>query len=576
MTSVSAKKIAIIGAVKKPGSYLVNPFTTISNSLSYSGGVEEYASLRKIKLKKANGETYIFDLYDLLIFGDRSKDITVSSGDTIIVGSSNKFTEIRGEVTRPKIYEYISEDTYSDLIDFALGLNRYGDVKNITVNINDSGENLTKKISKESRINNQDIVSLYVGSKVNTEMQDLFVSGKAVTKGFYDSTDEKLINFLENLKFSSNIYPFYAFYESFLANGLIKTSKSFSLSDPESYSDIRTNKNSKLYFFDREEMVSSSYEGPFDPDDLVNIVLPDQSLRIPIKGKISPKQIHLFFGSNSDINKDNVAVITSNNSYVGVYDNVFESEELLAISFPPIKNDNLVEVEISGEIASPGVYSVPSSTSLFDFYILAGGLRENAFEPGIALYREEVRQRQIKAIREAKAILTDSMIQKSNSISDRGMVDIEAVLKMADLADPSGRIAGEFLENSELSKNFLLKDQDSIFIPSISYEIVVQGEVLNSSSFIFNESMSYQDYIKAAGGFSDYADKRSIYIIKANGLSMTAGSSIFSGQVVIEPGDTIVVPRNLDQLEPLPVISMATKIISDIAFSAASLNAIQN
>ena len=99
---------------------------------------------------------------------------------------------------------------------------------------------------------------------------------------------------------------------------------------------------------------------------------------------------------------------------------------------------------------------------------------------------------------------------------------------------------------------------------------------MNSSSFIFDESMSHQDYIAAAGGFSDYADKRAVFIIKANGASKATGNNIFAGQIKIEPGDTIVVPRNLDQLEALPLISMATKIIADIAFSAASLNAIQD
>ena len=88
--------------------------------------------------------------------------------------------------------------------------------------------------------------------------------------------------------------------------------------------------------------------------------------------------------------------------------------------------------------------------------------------------------------------------------------------------------------------------------------------------------MSFRDYITAAGGFSDYADKRAVFVIKANGLSVVAGTNVFSGQVKIEPGDTIVVPRNLNQLEALPMISMATKIISDIAFSAASLNAIRD
>ena len=219
---------------------------------------------------------------------------------------------------------------------------------------------------------------------------------------------------------------------------------------------------------------------------------------------------------------------------------------------------------------------VASSTTLSDLYKLAGGLRDEAFEPGIRFFREEIKQKQIRAIREAKSVLTDTMIQKSNSLSAGGVVDIEAILQLADLVEPSGRIAGKFFENSESSDEFLLKDKDSIFIPSRSYEVVVQGEVLNSSSFVFDESMDYKDYINAAGGFSDYADKRAVFVIKANGLSATSGNNIFSGQAKIEPGDTIVVPRNLDQLEALPMISMATKIIADIAFSAASLNAIQD
>ena len=576
LTSVSAKKIAVIGAVKNPGSYIVNPFTTISNALSYSGGVEDYASLRKIELKKSDGETYVFDLYDLLVFGDRSKDITISAGDTIVVNSSNKFVEIAGEVIRPKVYEYVEKDKFSDLIDFALGVNRNGDANSITANVNDNGKKLTKRINSNTNILDQDIISVYVGSKASIEMQDVFVSGKSVTSGFFPSNNEKLAIFLNKIEFSSDIYPFYGFYQNSTGNGLIKNSQSFSLSDPDSYNELVTTKNTTIYFFNREEVLSSTYESPFDPDDLITIILPDQTIRVPIKGKISPKQLHLFFGSNSQVNEKNVSVITNDNNFVDAYDDIFDSKNLIAISFPPEKNDNLIEVEIIGEVITPGKYSVPSSTTLADFYILAGGLRTDAFEPGIAVFREEVREKQIKAIKEAKSILTDSMIQKSNNISDRGMIDIEAVLRLADLADPSGRIAGEFFEESATSRNFLLKNGDKILIPSKSYEVVVQGEVLNSSSFIYKNDMSFRDYITAAGGFSDYADKRAVFVIKANGLSVVAGTNVFSGQVKIEPGDTIVVPRNLNQLEALPMISMATKIISDIAFSAASLNAIRD
>ena len=41
LKNLSAKKISVVGAVKTPGTYLVNPFMTISSALAYSGGVEE-------------------------------------------------------------------------------------------------------------------------------------------------------------------------------------------------------------------------------------------------------------------------------------------------------------------------------------------------------------------------------------------------------------------------------------------------------------------------------------------------------------------------------------------------------
>ena len=98
--------------------------------------------------------------------------------------------------------------------------------------------------------------------------------------------------------------------------------------------------------------------------------------------------------------------------------------------------------------------------------------------------------------------------------------------------------------------------------------------MLNSTSIIYDTNYSYSDYIKAAGG-THYADEREVFIIRAGGDSVPVGN-MFTGRPEILPGDTIVVPRDLNQLETLPLISIATKILADIAFSAASINAIQN
>ena len=64
LKKLSAKKITIVGAVKIPGTYLVNPFSTITGALAYSGGISEIGTLRNIKLIRIDGSVFNFDLYD--------------------------------------------------------------------------------------------------------------------------------------------------------------------------------------------------------------------------------------------------------------------------------------------------------------------------------------------------------------------------------------------------------------------------------------------------------------------------------------------------------------------------------
>ena len=45
MQNLSAKKITIVGAVQTPGTYLVNPFSSITSALAYSGGISEICLL---------------------------------------------------------------------------------------------------------------------------------------------------------------------------------------------------------------------------------------------------------------------------------------------------------------------------------------------------------------------------------------------------------------------------------------------------------------------------------------------------------------------------------------------------
>ena len=122
----------------------------------------------------------------------------------------------------------------------------------------------------------------------------------------------------------------------------------------------------------------------------------------------------------------------------------------------------------------------------------------------------------------------------------------------------------------------ILRDGDSIFVPVTPNTISVFGEVQNEITFQFKSGLSASSAIKTAGGFNELANKRQIYIIKANGLTVKA-SSFLIGNPKIEAGDTIIVPRKLvTENALLKALQPVTRVISDLAFSAAALESLSN
>lgn len=588
LKELSAKKITIVGAVKVPGMYVVNPFSTLTNVLAYAGGVEDYASLRNIVLRKTDGTEISFDLYDVLIFGNRSKDVIVNAGDTVLVSGTDKFVEITGEVIRPGVYEYLESDSFEDILEFSLGPSSSANLNNISYVSTSGNISTSAKAEMNEKVNAVKLDNVHVGSSTFRDEKDLFVSGSGVTTGYFKVNNENFEDFLSELKFSTDIYPFFAVYEQELNLGMSRTVKTFSLADPNTYKNLKATKNSKITFFNRSDidnMQESEYVMPdevsllferLDKRNFIELIFPERKISVPSSGRVSPNQLHMYFGDSNSISIENVALITVDESFSDAYRKVVDSLILQSISYPSIKTNQIV-VEIRGEVGNPGIFTLSSSTSLDELYVLAGGTLNTSFEEAIVVTRESVKLNQKKAIKQAKTILTDSIVQKSASISENVALDINAIIEIADKYEPSGRIVGDFSSGSIVSKEFILKDRDVITVPPKSNAVTVQGEVLNSISFIYANGKTARDYIEASGGYTSYADKNSIFVIKANGESVPLSRNVFTGRYVeIEPGDTVVVPRDLDNLEALPLISMATKIISDIAFSAASINAIQN
>ncbi|HUZ04298.1 MAG TPA: SLBB domain-containing protein, partial [Acidobacteriaceae bacterium] len=95
---------------------------TLVNALFASGGPSVHGSLRNIQVKRGGTVVTTFDLYDLLLQGDKSKDVPLLSGDVIYIPPVGPLVAIAGSVQVPAIYELKGSETAADAIQLAGGM----------------------------------------------------------------------------------------------------------------------------------------------------------------------------------------------------------------------------------------------------------------------------------------------------------------------------------------------------------------------------------------------------------------------------------------------------------------------
>lgn len=355
MQNLSAKKITIVGAVKTPGTYLINPFSTITSALAYFGGVSEIGSLRDIKLIRNNKVVLSFDLYDLLIKGDRSKDLTLEAGDTLLIDAASEFVEISGAVKRPAIYEILEGETLEDIVDFALGFNQTANKTNISISFLDLKQSqIVKKNVSSLNQSLTNALSINVFNYLSEDKSDIQVLGAVKEPGFYSlSENESLEDLINNLEFI-DVYPWLAVIEQFDDDNLIKSSSLFNLNDPNTYRSIKLLPNSKIFF---ANIKTRNYTVSDMTQDLINdyaLRVNHQSLsyELPVYGRFSVISFVDLLGLDMST-VDEVATYISPLEDIVLVDDyknmLLSAVKYHTISFRSPVND-LISVTITGEI----------------------------------------------------------------------------------------------------------------------------------------------------------------------------------------------------------------------------------
>ncbi len=126
-------QVLLVGNARYPGTYTISSLSTLVNAIFSSGGPTPQGSLRHIQVRRDGTTVTDFDFYDLLIKGDKSKDVRLQSGDVVYIAPVGPLVAISGSVNSPAIYELKEKTTLADLIQYSGGMSSLADTGRITI-----------------------------------------------------------------------------------------------------------------------------------------------------------------------------------------------------------------------------------------------------------------------------------------------------------------------------------------------------------------------------------------------------------------------------------------------------------
>ena len=89
-------QVLVVGNARYPGTYTISSLSTLVNAIFASGGPSPQGSLRHIQVRRDGATITDFDFYDLLIKGDKSKDVRLQPGDVLYIPPIGPLAAISG------------------------------------------------------------------------------------------------------------------------------------------------------------------------------------------------------------------------------------------------------------------------------------------------------------------------------------------------------------------------------------------------------------------------------------------------------------------------------------------------
>jgi protein involved in polysaccharide export with SLBB domain len=250
-------------------------------------------------------------------------------------------------------------------------------------------------------------------------------------------------------------------------------------------------------------------------------------------------------------------------------------------------------IRVEGEVARPGDYVLPPTSTLVDAVQAAGGMTRDAYFFGTDLSRESVRKVQEaqydRALRDLETDFTRSTsTQKVSNAEDAAAVvqkqaGTTRLIERLRAVRPTGRVVLDLTDSSREVPSLPVEDGDRLYIPARPNTVGVFGSVFNGGSYLLRQGSSIEDIVKLAGGPTRGADTASMFVLRANGSVISArqsSSGWFGGNglpnLAALPGDTVFVPEELNKTTFMQEAKDWTQILYQFGLGAAALKTIKN
>ena len=635
MGDLRSIRVFVLGEAEKPGSYTVSGLSTMTNALFVSGGVKKIGSLRNIELKRNGRLVTVLDLYDLLLHGDTSGDRQLEPGDVIFIPPIGNTVSVYGAVRRPAIYELKGEKNVAQVIDVAGGLLPDADRKLVQMErIQPSHQramhniDLTQSAGLATEMTNGD--KLHVPAIRPTLENSVELSGHVFRPGAFEyRAGLRLTDILGSFdELRPNADQHYIMIRRQVPPEekveVISADLERALAARGSPADLELRPRDHIFVFDisasRERIVAPiirDLELQGTPDKPEQVVSVDGQVKAPGRYPLEPGMRvsdliraggsleDAAYGGEAELTRYevvggearrnelisvNLAAIRRGDAHADLQ---LKPYDVLIIKITPEWEDPGFIV-IEGEVRFPGTYPIHRGETLHSVLLRAGGFTDLAFGEGAVFVREELKKREKNQLElltnrmqsdltslSLVALATSAATASASANPAQGLEIGQQLITQLRDTKPVGRLVIDIDQVMKgpagVTGDVVLRAGDKLIIPKKTQEITILGEVQSPTSLIFQPELTRDDYIAKSGGATQKADRKRIYVVRANGDVVSAGRTGWfrrSHSIAMRPGDTIVVPLDTERVRSLPLWTQVTTIIYNLAVALLAVHSV--